>query len=140
MRKTLLTLAVALVGTGPCAIPAAAARTADAGADFAAAQVLEVSLSNFAFTPSTITLRAGQPYALRLVNRASKGHDFKAPEFFEAAQVASQDAGKVAEGEVELRGGESATVHLIPAAGSYKLVCSHFGHSMLGMKGTIIVR
>jgi uncharacterized cupredoxin-like copper-binding protein len=139
MGKTLPMLAGALLGAGACAIPAVA-RTADPGADFAAAQVVEVSLSNFDFTPSTITLRAGQPYALHLVDRASGGHDFKAPEFFEAAQVASQDSAKVAEGEVELRGGQSATVHLIPAAGTYKLVCSHFGHSMMGMKGTIVVR
>ncbi|MEO6093908.1 MAG: cupredoxin domain-containing protein [Novosphingobium sp.] len=128
-----------LIGAGPCAI-AANARTAGAGADFAAAQVVEVSLSSFDFTPSTITLHAGQPYVLHLVDRARGGHDFTAREFFEAAQIAPQDAAKVAKGAVALHGGETATVHLIPAPGTYKLVCSHFGHSMLGMKGVIVVR
>jgi plastocyanin len=145
MKAMLLTLARLLTPAGALVCAAmtatlAAARTAEAGADFSAAQKIEVSLSSFAFTPATITLRAGQPYALQLVSRASGGHNFKAPAFFAAAQVSPGDAGKVTGGKVELRGGESTTIHLIPAAGSYKLVCSHFGHGMLGMKGTIIVR
>jgi plastocyanin len=30
-------------------------------------------------------------------------------------------------------------VHLVPAAGTYKLTCTHTMHTMFGMKGTIVV-
>ncbi len=106
---------------------------------FSGAETVEVKLSNFDFTPSEIHLKAGVPYALHIVDEASGGHDFTAPEFFGSARVAPDDVSLVRDGQIELRGGQSATVHLVPTAGTYKLVCTHPGHAVLGMKGSIVV-
>ena len=98
-----------------------------------------MTLSNFAFAPQHLTLPAGQPVVLELVDSAGGGHDFTAPEFFAAARLASGDVPLVVAGQVDLRGGQTVRVHLIPAAGEYHLSCSHLGHSVLGMSGTISV-
>lgn len=115
-------------------------QVASPGIDFAEAETVEVTLSSFEFTPSLLRLSADRPYVLQLINRASGGHDFAAPEFFAASRVHAGDAARVAEGEIDLEGGESASVRLVPAAGEYRLVCTHFGHSALGMTGKIVVR
>ena len=137
MRSLPLILSVALAG---CATshPITPHVESAAGA-FDNAAPVEVTLDNFDFTPATIHLRAGRPYRLELHNAAGGGHDFSAPEFFAAARVAPADAAKVAEGEVDMPAGKAVTVHLIPAAGRYKLVCTHLGHALLGMKGEIVV-
>jgi uncharacterized cupredoxin-like copper-binding protein len=102
---------------------------------------VEVQLANFKFTPNTIVLDHGRPYMLRLVNVASGGHDFTASEFFAAAAVAPGDRRWVQEGEVEVPAGQAREIHLTaPAAGRYKLKCSHSFHKMFGMSGTILVR
>ena len=102
---------------------------------------VEIDLSNFRFTPATITLRHGQAYVLHFVNTAKGGHDFAAKAFFDAATVAPEDRAAVAKGEIELRGGQSADVRLTaPAAGTYEAHCSHFMHSTFGMTGKIVVQ
>ncbi|MFL6855179.1 MAG: cupredoxin domain-containing protein [Sphingomicrobium sp.] len=103
--------------------------------------VVSVQLSNFKFTPTAIVLDHGRHYVLRLVNVASGSHDFTAPSFFAAANVAPADRRLVAEGEVEVPAGQTREISLTaPAAGRYKLKCSHSFHKMFGMSGTIVVR
>jgi len=106
-----------------------------------APSTIEVHLSNFKFTPSTIVLRQGQPYVLRLVNDSGGGHDFTAREFFASATIAPGDRALVEEGEVELSGRQVREVHLTATRpGSYKLRCTHSFHKALGMSGRIVVR
>ena len=112
---------------------------APASVSFGGAQQQRVELANFDFTPRESHLRAGRPYELVMANIGSGGHDFASPKFFAAAQVRADDAVMVAEGEVEVPGGATRTVHLVPAAGEYELVCTHVGHALLGMKGKIVV-
>ena len=101
-----------------------------------AAQSVEIDLSNFDFTPSTIRLRAGEPVVLHLVNTAHGGHNFAAPEFFAAASGVS---GPVTDGKVELHGEQSVDVHVTPARGHYHLRCTHTMHTAFGMSGEIEV-
>jgi plastocyanin len=100
------------------------------------ARTVEITLSNFDFTPSTIRLRAGEPVVLHLVNTAHGGHNFAAPEFFAAASGVS---GPVANGKVELRRNQSVDVRLTPARGHYHLRCTHTMHTAFGMSGEIDV-
>ena len=100
---------------------------------------LRVELSSFEFSPRELHLRAGQPTTLVLANVASGGHDFSAPEFFAAARIVPADAALVAGGEIDVPARSTRTVHLVPAAGTYKLTCTHTFHAMFGMKGTIVV-
>ena len=102
---------------------------------------ITISLSNFAYTPSTVMLERDVPYVLHFTNMASGGHDFVANTFFARARIMPADEAKVSDGEVELRRGESMDVHLIaPVAGTYRVHCTHFMHSMLGMNGKIVVQ
>jgi uncharacterized cupredoxin-like copper-binding protein len=114
-------------------------QVAAASVNFNGATEQRVELANFDFTPRDIHLRAGRPYDLVLANVGSGGHDFAAPEFFAAAQVRADDAALVSSGKVEVGGGATKHVHLVPAAGNYELVCTHAGHALLGMKGKIVV-
>ena len=135
-HRHLLTLASALASALGFAHAAPAAAQPDA--DWSRAPAVEVVLKSFSFTPSTLRLRAGVPVRLTLRD-VKGGHNFAAPGFFAAARIAPADAAKVAKGKVELRGGETVTIRLIPAAGTYKLACTHFLHAGFGMKGTIVV-
>jgi uncharacterized cupredoxin-like copper-binding protein len=111
----------------------------------AAAQAQEqihVSLTTYAFTPSTITLKVGTPYRLHLTNDSGKSHDFTAGAFFAASTVTPEDKAKVEEGsEIDLDAGQSVDITVTPnRAGTYPLTCSHFLHATFGMKGTIVVQ
>lgn len=134
------TLAVLLLLGGCASTRAIEPRLATSATDFSHAETVEISLENFKFSPSEVNLQAGHPYALKIVNAASGGHDLTAPDFFAASMVDAEDASRIADGQVDLEGGETAIVRLVPSAGEYKLACTHFGHSALGMTGKIIVR
>ena len=103
---------------------------------------VHVSLTSYAFTPSTITLKAGTTYRLHLTNDSGKSHDFTAAGFFGASTIAPEDKSKLEEGaEIEVEANQSADITLTPnRAGTYPLTCSHFMHTTLGMKGTIVVQ
>ena len=111
-----------------------------APADWGTAHEIDVHLSNFHFTPDKIQMQHGGAYRLHLTNEASGGHNFDAGTFFAAAQVDPSDQAKVKKGTIELKGGETVDIRLVaPAAGTYKLHCSHFLHSSFGMTGEIVV-
>ena len=106
--------------------------------DFSHAAAVEIVLTSFSFTPDTLHLRAGVP--VRLTIRDTKGgHNFAAPKFFAAARIVAEDARKVRGGKIELSAGDAVTIRLVPAAGTYKLSCTHFLHTSFGMKGSIVV-
>ena len=109
------------------ALPAAAA---------AQPRTVEIRLSSFDFTPSTIHVTAGQPVVLHLVNSSGGGHNFAAPQFFAAARAVS---GPVRDGKVEVSGHQSVDIMLTPARGNYRLRCTHTLHSTFGMTGQIVV-
>jgi plastocyanin len=99
-----------------------------------------VQLSNFSFSPSSVQLRAGAPTTLHLQNIGHGGHNFSAPEFFARARIDPSSARLVRNGTVEVPGNSVIDIKLVPAAGSYKLRCTHTLHSAFGMKGAILVR
>lgn len=106
-----------------------------------APQTVSIELSSFKFTPSQLTFQHGHAYHLHLVNAASGGHDFTAPEFFAASTIAPADRGKVAGGKIRLSGRQTVDIVITPdKVGSYPLTCSHFLHSTMGMKGAITVQ
>ena len=95
-----------------------------------------VTVTSHSFAPAPIRLAAGRPVRMVIMNRSGKAHDFTAPRFFRAARMLR---GRVPGGKIELGAGRGAIFDLIPARGSYKVHCSKFGHSMLGMSTRIIV-
>lgn len=102
---------------------------------------ISVTMTDFAFAPGTLDLKAGMTYQLHFINSGSKDHNFTAPEFFAAAQIAPEDQAKLEKGAVALGRGQSADVTLTPAQpGTFSAECTHFMHKMMGMHGSIIVQ
>jgi plastocyanin len=114
------------------------------GAGRAMAQTITpiaITLSDYAFTPGTLDLKAGTTYQLHFVNSGSKDHNFSAPEFFAASQVAPDDQAKLAEGLVALASGQSIDITVTPGqTGTFAVECTRFMHKMMGMHGNIVVQ
>ena len=85
----------------------------------------------------TISLAAGREVTLKFVNKSTHGHDFTAPEFFAASRIV---AGCAPGGKVDVDGGETKEITLIPTAGEYRAHCGRPFHSALGMHARIEVR
>jgi len=96
-----------------------------------------IELRSFSYTPATLHLAAGKPVTLAFVNRSGGSHDFTAKAFFAHSRMVGSS---VPGGEIELKGGQSRSITLIPAAGRYKVHCGHFMHKQFGMTGEIIVQ
>ena len=106
-----------------------------------APQTVTVTLSDYAFAPGAIVLKANAPAHLHLVNETAKGHSFSAPEFFAASTLAPEDLAKIKNGTVDLDGGQSLDLTVTPLRpGSYGLRCTHFLHASMGMTGSITVQ
>lgn len=137
--RVLVVAALLTLAAGCASTHAINPQVAGPQADFAATPTVDIKLSSFHFTPDLLRLKAGQPYALRLANTASMEHTFAATEFFAAAKVAPDAAALIAKGQVELAPGATVLLHLVPAAGEYRVVCTEFGHALLGMRGRLVV-
>ena len=120
-------------------VAAAWATSGNAGAQTDAPVV--ITLSSYAFTPAAITLKSGAVTHLHFTNSGSKDHDFSAPEFFAAAQLAPEDQAKVQKGKVAVESGQSVDITVTPGPpGTFAVECTHFMHKMMGMHGTITVQ
>ncbi len=149
--------ALAIVGVGGCAgahdvfgDPGAGyvadARERVASAEWPLAETLTVVLSEYAFSPGTLTFRAGTPYRLTIENGGESTHFFVSDGFFKA----------IAPGKLITRSGETAqpylkSIALAPGAakvlefvpvrtGAYELECTAPLHAVFGMRGTILIR
>src|SRR5690348_154115 len=84
---------------------------------------ITVRLSNFAFTPDHLLLRAGLPVRLHLVNDSRGGHNFSAPALFAASTF--PNSAPPPEGEVDVRSGQAVDVVFVPRVpGTYKVRCT----------------
>lgn len=114
-------------------------------ADWDTRQTLTIELTEFAFTPKEISLTAGQPYVIEVIDKGSVKHEFTAGDFFGSvafrkAEDASAEFKAPAPREVEVFAGKTVELYLIPTrAGTYELVCEIEGHLEAGMFGTITV-
>jgi uncharacterized cupredoxin-like copper-binding protein len=108
--------------------------------DWSKAETVNITLSNYAFTPQALHLKHGMPYRLHFVNSGSKSHNFDSETFFAAVTIVPEDKSKVVDGKVELEEGQSTDVRVVPITpGTYSVSCSHFLHAMLGMRGEAVI-
>lgn len=126
----------AWVQNGPALIDAA---------NWDAGQTLRIELGEMFFKPKQITLKAGTPYVLQLVNTGKKKHEFVADDFFatvafrKAENAFGEYKGPMLR-EAEVFAGKQLDLYIIPTkAGSYLLVCELEGHREAGMEGKITV-
>jgi len=102
---------------------------------------LSITLSNYSFTPNVLDLQAGVTYRMHFINGGSKDHNFSAPEFFAASQIAPDDQAKIEKGLVALDSGQSVDITITPDhPGIFAVECTHFMHKTMGMHGSITVR
>lgn len=78
-----------------------------------APQPITITVTDQGYTPRVVTLRAGQPYVLRVVNRGDKGHNLTQKAFFERAEVDPADRPVVGGGTITLPAHERAVVHFV---------------------------
>lgn len=110
-----------------------------AGAVQGAPPVVEVRLSSYDFTPSTIHLHVGQLQVLRLVGE-SGSHNFSAPALFAASHIDPGSVRAAHGGTIELHEGDVVEIRMTPlTAGTYAVRCTHLFHTAYGMKGEAIV-
>jgi uncharacterized cupredoxin-like copper-binding protein len=109
-------------------LPAAAIALCGGASAATAPPVQTIGLYSYGYSPNPIVLAAGRPVTLTFVNRGRGGHDFTSKRFFRSSRILS---GNAPDGEIELSGGQSRSVTLVPAAGRYKVHCGHPFHSLM---------
>jgi len=115
--------AVFLVGGCGGAAGSVAGPTSSVGSPASAGVVLNLTATEYSFTPSTLTAAAGKT-TLRLTDRGAEGHDFT----IDALHVhITTTPGQTSD----------ATVNLTP--GTYDYYCSVPGHLQSGMHGKLTV-
>ncbi len=116
-----------------------------AAADWSKTETITVELSEFEFTPATLTFRQGAPYRLRMENRGDVTHFFASEAFLQT--IATQRL-RTPQGEIDmpyLRSiavvpGTRKELFFVPVKkGEYDLECTAPLHSLFGMVGTIQV-
>ena len=111
---------------------------------------LTINLSEFAYTPSVITVSTGQEVTLTIYNEGAIEHDFvigKIPASNIQGNMESHDGHMANDmGEmnydlhVSIPAGESAILKFTPTeAGTYEFLCTVAGHKEAGMTGVLIV-
>jgi iron uptake system component EfeO len=88
---------------------------------------IAVEATNYAFTPSTISVPAGE-VTFRIRNASSEEHEF---EIFQGETVVDEIEGLVP--------GLTKDLTVTLAAGDYQFKCLLNGHDQLGMTGTLTV-
>lgn len=130
----LVTLALGACVARPRPLPVASASSAGRVAD-----TITVHLSNFAFTPGQIELRAGRPVTLVLINDANGGHNFSAPTLFAASTFPAGTA-PPRDGAQEVGPHSQTELRFTPQRpGRYEVTCTHFMHELFGMSGNVDV-
>lgn len=109
---------------------------------------IAISAQEFRFTPTTITVRAGERIKLVLTNKGTVAHEIVSPLLKASKDMEVQSQGIKVEGdeigEVEFARGKTVTIELTPTrAGRFEFWCGEKTggklHRDLGMKGTIVV-
>lgn len=103
---------------------------------------LEVTMTDFDFTPANVSAPAGAEVNLTLVNDGTVEHEWVLVEQGEMieAPFGDEDEDKIYwEGEVEPGDSETFTFTAPSEPGEYQVVCGIAGHLEAGMEGTLTV-
>jgi len=103
----------------------ASTQTGDATRPYADATVVDVTATDLAFDPSSITIDAGQPTNVRLTNEGQVFHDLTIPDL--DVTIAAEP-------------GETVTAGItVDTPGTYEFLCTVPGHADAGMRGSLTV-
>lgn len=139
-------LAVAMAGVTVGAESPPDVAKALAAADWSKMETVTVTLSEYAFSPSTLVFKEGVPTKLVIKNVGKEHHYFVSDQFFRhiaTRKVQSSDGEFKAPffTAVEVYAEKTAEWFLIPLKkGTFDLLCTVKGHAESGMRGKIEVR
>ena len=122
LALTALLLATAVVGCGGTSAPAPGS---------GGVREIKVEGSEFKFTPSEVTVKAGEKFKLTLTNKGTVDHTW--------VLLAADGKTEVARIDVKV-GGTGSKEITAPAAGTYTVDCDIAGHKEAGMIGKLIVQ
>lgn len=88
---------------------------------------ITLETTEFAFSPDSITIEAGEAVTVTLENKGAIEHDFTVEEL-DDLKVVTVGPAKTASGELT-----------VDEAGEYTIYCSVPGHRAGGMEGTLVV-
>lgn len=117
-----------------------------AGVDWADAEAVVVTLSEFRFAPAQVVFRQGVPYRLSLRNTGQRSHTFVSEGFFKAIAAGRLvSSGTVTTQpyvvSIEVPTGAVKELYFVAVRkGTYDLQCTVFLHETFGMEGTITIR
>jgi uncharacterized cupredoxin-like copper-binding protein len=112
-------------------------------------QLVSLKASEFAFTPSRVTLKVGQPVQLTVQNGGVVDHDLKTDlplsnlTYQQADNSLDEQQENITNGVLDLDygAGHTGQVTFVPTkAGTYTFSCDVAGHREAGMQGTFIVQ
>lgn len=115
-------------------------------ADWSKPENIDVTLSEFSFSPKTLTFSAGKTYALKLFNPDPITHNFTAGTFFRAIAAYrltmwDGEADMPILESISLNSEETKTLFFVAVQpGSYALKCDVTLHATFGMTGAIVIR
>lgn len=144
-----LTIAMGLTLVACSGAPSYASLPNDPG------RVVRVDMSDFAFSPATISVKPGERITLSFRNIGGQEHEFMAgteamagkgfmKDWLALAKIESpsggHDAGHVGEGlRLAPRGAANVTLIVPPEVGQFEFACFVVGHYESGMKGMLTV-
>ncbi|MBX3035713.1 MAG: cupredoxin domain-containing protein [Anaerolineales bacterium] len=110
---------------------------------------ITVDMNEFLYEPAEITIPAGQPVELILINNGAQEHDFVVKEISVTGVQKEGDSGGAhhahgSDVDFDLHistsaGGTSKLTFTATEPGTYKIFCSIQGHEIAGMIGELIV-
>ena len=85
------------------------------------AKTVTVIATEYGFDPNHLTFRAGARYRLQFENRGKELHEFTAPGFLRAVEIANPEALNPDQTEIVAQPGERKEIYFIPTrAGPYR--------------------
>jgi uncharacterized cupredoxin-like copper-binding protein len=117
-----------------------------ASVDWTRTKNVTVSMDEYDFMPSSLSLESGTPYHLHIENAGGKSHTFSSASFFKtiAARRLTTRAGTVETPfiqELVVAPGQAADLEFVALEpGDYPLVCNEPLHEIFGMTGAIHVQ
>ncbi len=110
---------------------------------------ITVTVNEFSFDPNPITVTAGTPVEITLVNKGSVEHDFviETIPVKDVSTEGAMDSHEMSAGHQEFdlhtstAAGETSVLRFTPTQpGTYQIICSVPGHKEAGMIGELIVK
>jgi uncharacterized cupredoxin-like copper-binding protein len=109
-----------------------------ARADSSKAETVTLVETEYGFAPNRLTFRVGSAYRLHVENRGKELHEFTAPAFLKAVEIANSEVLNPEGTEIVVQPGEEKDLYFVPRqAGRFPFICAD--HDWAGMTGDIVV-